>query len=193
MKPNLWEWKSEIFRSWYLIEIFDSSKVKRGKRYNCNFPWIMFQCIKAHPQVRTLLKQKTNFTSSFPKIFIVRDVFCSSILHRKSGKAVGMRLPNTSRFKIPQLFPLDLTCLKRINYFKNTKFWVCQKQFKICIHKLTKKFSALNCKDHGYRRTTIYNGIKMNMLRIPEIFFCKIFMSTLAIHKAMSRHSCSQF
>ena len=32
-----------------------------------------------------------------------------------------MRLPNTSRFKIPPLFHLDLTYLKQINYFKKYK------------------------------------------------------------------------
>ena len=38
----------------------------------------MCQCTKPHPQLRTLLKQKVNFTSSLPKVFIVRDIMFSA-------------------------------------------------------------------------------------------------------------------
>ena len=38
----------------------------------------MSQCTKPHPQLRTLLKQKANLTSSFPKIFIVRNIMFSA-------------------------------------------------------------------------------------------------------------------
>ena len=38
----------------------------------------MSQWTKPHSHVRTLLKQKANFTSSFSKIFIVPDIMFSA-------------------------------------------------------------------------------------------------------------------
>ena len=38
----------------------------------------MSQCTKPHLQLRTLLKQKANLTSSFPNIFIVHDIMFSA-------------------------------------------------------------------------------------------------------------------
>ena len=46
----------------------------------------MSQCTKSHPQLIALLKQKANFSGSFAKIFIVRDMFSAARFYVGKGE-----------------------------------------------------------------------------------------------------------
>ena len=127
----------------------------------------MSQCTKSHPQLRTLLKQKANFTSSFQKIFIVRDIMFSAARFC-IGK--GKKLWEWDCLTLlgsKSLHCFIYTCLKRINCFKkyeilslseasqnlysqtkqkiNKIIFKKKKKFKVCTKIILISFTVIHC------------------------------------------------